>query len=196
MRTTFHIALLLCAAIAPAQAQQSPAASTAMTSQPGRVAAAQTIKASVVVTAIDPATRTLTLKNAQGTISDLVADPEVHNFDQIKVGDSIVVEYVRALTLELRKGGGAAHTTESSDAARSKKGEKPGASAGRRVTVTADVIAVNEKDKTITLRGPKGKVVVLDVQNPDQFKVVKKGDKIEADYAEAVVVSVQKPGAK
>ena len=62
--------------------------------------------------------------------------------------------------------------------------------------MTADVIDVNEKDKTITLRGPKGRVVVLDVQNPDHFKVVKKGDQIEADYAEAVVLSVQKPGAK
>jgi len=196
MRTTLHIALLLCAAIAPAQGQQAPAASTAMTSQPGRVAAAETIKASVVVSAIDPATRTLTLKNAEGTMSDMVAGPEVRNFDQIKVGDAIVVEYVRALTLELRKGGGVRQSAESSDAVRTRQGEKPGAAAGTRVTVLADVIDVNPKDKTITLRGPKGRVVVLDVQNPDQFKVVKKGDQIEADYAEAVAVSVQKPGAK
>ena len=34
--------------------------------------------------------------------------------------------------------------------------------------------------------------MVLDVQNPDQFKVVKKGDQIEAEYTEAVAVHVTK----
>jgi hypothetical protein len=69
----------------------------------------------------------------------------------------------------------------------------------RQVTVLADVIGVDPKKKTITLRGPKGNVVTLDVHNPDQFKVVKKGDQVEATYTEAVAVSVEpapKPAAK
>ena len=126
----------------------------------------------------------------------MVAGPEVRNFDQIKLNDRVVVQYMRALTLELRKGGRRARQgTESSDAVRAKQGEKPGAAVGGRVTVIADVIDVNEKNKTISLRGPKGNVVVLDVQNPDHFKVVKKGDQVEADYAEALAVSVE-PGAQ
>jgi hypothetical protein len=63
----------------------------------------------------------------------------------------------------------------------------------------ADVIDVNPKNKTITLKGPKGNVVELDVQNPDQFKVVKKGDKVEAVYTEALAIGVApapKKGAK
>ena len=51
------------------------------------------------------------------------------------------------------------------------------------------VTDVNPKNNTISLKGPKGNVVVLDVKNPDHFKVVKKGDKVEAVYTEALAIS-------
>ena len=53
--------------------------------------------------AIDKATRTLTLKGPEGNVMDVVAGDEVKNFDQIKLGDFVVVRYAQALTLELRK---------------------------------------------------------------------------------------------
>jgi hypothetical protein len=87
---------------------------------------------------------------------------------------------------------------ESTDAVRAKPGEKPAGAIGRQVTIIADVIDVNPKDKTITVKGPKGNIVELEVKNPDHFKVVKKGDQIEAHYVEAVALSVEpaKKGAK
>lgn len=190
MRTSLTILCLMLSAAFAAQAQQSPTAATTLSSQPGRVAAAQAVKVEVVVTAVDPATRGLTLKAADGRTVDLVAGPEVRNFGQIKVNDRVVVEYIRALTLELRKGGGVRQSAESTDAMRTKPGEKPGAAVGGRIKIVADVVDVNEKEKTISLRGPKGNVLVMDVQNPDQFKVVKKGDQVEAEYAEALAVAV------
>jgi hypothetical protein len=45
----------------------------------------------------------VTLKGPQGNVVDVVAGDEVKNFDQIKVGDFVVVRYAEALTLELRK---------------------------------------------------------------------------------------------
>ena len=42
---------------------------------------------------------------------------------------------------------------------------------------------------------PRGNVVKLDVQNPDQFKVVKVGDEVQVTYTEAAAVSVE-PGKK
>ena len=69
---------------------------------------------------------------------------------------------------------------------------------GRQVTIVADVIDVSPATKTITVKGPKGNIVELEVQNQDHFKVVKKGDQIEANYVEAVAVSLEpaKKGAK
>lgn len=183
----------------PGFAQQAPTGGAVVASEPGKAAAVAAVKASAAVTAIDKATRTVTLKGPKGNSFDVVAGDEVKNFDQIKVGDEVVVEYVRALTLELKKGGGAMGKTETSGAVTAKPGQKPGAAAARQVTVMAEVTGVNPKDKTITLKGPKGHEVVLDVQNPDQFKVVKKGDKVEAVYTEAVAISVApapKKGAK
>jgi len=191
--------LAMCLFALPAFGQQAPVGATVGASEPGKAAMAQTVKASAVVTAIDKATRTVTLKRANGQSFDVAAGDEVRNFDQVKVGDEVVVEYVRALTMELKKGGGTSSKTESADAVRTKKGEKPGAAAGRQVTIMADVVDVNAKNKTITLKGPKGNVVELDVHNPDQFKVVKKGDQVEVVYTEALAVAVvpsMKQGAK
>jgi hypothetical protein len=182
----------------PIFAQQAPAGGQITASEPGKVAIAQGVKASALVTAIDKATRTITLKGPEGRSFDVVAGDAVKNFAQIKVNDEVVVEYIRALTLEVKKGGGPRERVDSADAVRAKPGEKPGVAVGRQVTIIADVIDVNPKDKTITVKGPKGNIVELEVKNPDHFKVVKKGDQIEANYVEAVALSVEpaRKGAK
>ncbi len=175
----------------PAVAQKAPVEATIQSSQPGRVAVARAVKVSALVTAIDAATRTLTLKAPKGEMIELVAGDEVKNFEQIKVGDEVVVTYMRGLTMQVSKGGGVRERTESTDAVRAAPGEKPAGAVGRQVTIVADVVDVDQKNKTISLKGPKGNVVVLDVQNPDHFKVVKKGDQVVADFVEAVAVSVE-----
>jgi hypothetical protein len=43
--------------------------------------------------------------------------------------------------------------------------------------VLADVIAEDPKQSMITLKGPRGNVVKLDVHNPDQFKIVNRATK-------------------
>ena len=66
----------------------------------------------------------------------------------------------------------------------------------RQVTLIADVVDVDPKASTITLKGPKGNTVKLDVRNPDQFKVVKKGDQVEVTYTEALALSVEPAAAQ
>lgn len=173
-----------------ALAQQAPVASGAISSEAGKVAAARTLEVSAAVMAIDKATRKVTLKDAEGRTFDIVAVEEVRNFDQIKLGDQVVVRYSQALAMAVRKGGGIRESTQSADAARTKAGEKPGGAMARHVTAVADVIDVNQAKRTITLKGPKGNVFELDVQNPEHFKVVKKGDQVEVDYVESLAVAV------
>jgi hypothetical protein len=161
-------------------------------------------KLTAQIVGIDKATRTVTLKGPKGNAVDIVAGDDVKNFDQLKLGDFVVAHYVQALSLELRKTKGKAGAiTEREMAARAQPGERPAGMVGRQVTALADVIDVNPKNKTITLKGPRGNVVTLDVHNPDQFKVVKKGDQVEVVYTEALALSVEpapkpapKPAAK
>ena len=116
---------------------------------------------------------------------------DVRNLDQVKVGDRVVVHYVEALSLALMKGGKELRSrSETSDSARTAAGERPGAAAGAQIRVTADVIGVDRKHHVVTLRGPK-QVVELHVRDPEQLKLIKVGDQIDAVYTEALALAVE-----
>lgn len=192
-KSTLALALIATAFATTALAQQAgTSGSAAISSEPGRARAVRTAEISAKVVGIDEATRTVTLKGPRGNAVDVIAGDEVKNFDQIKLGDSVVVRYTEALALDLRKTKAAAGgVTVREQETRAKPGERPAAAGERQVTAIADVVAVDPKKSTITLKGPRGNVVVLDVQNPDQFKVVKKGDQVDVTYTEALALSVE-----
>jgi hypothetical protein len=192
-KSKFAISLIAAALSATAFAQTpAPAAGVAVASEPGKAALVSAVEISAQVVAIDKTTRTVTLKGPKGNVVDIVAGEQVKNFDQIKVGDLVVARYAQALTLELRKTRGASgEAVVKEEAAKAKAGEKPAVAGARSVTLLADVIAVDPKASTITLKGPKGNEVTLDVRNPEQFKVVKKGDQVEVTYTEALALSVE-----
>lgn len=56
-----------------------------------------------VVTKVDSKTRTVTLKDKDGTVTNFVAGPEIKNFPQIKVGDRLTVTHELAVVIELLK---------------------------------------------------------------------------------------------
>jgi hypothetical protein len=135
------------------------------------------------------------LKGPQGNEVVVTAGPDVKNFDSLKVGDRVDVEYVEALTLELKKGGGLiVSRSTTTDSASAKPGETPGGAKGRQVTVVADVVAVNPATQTVTLKGPQ-RTVDLRIPDPEQFKRIAKGDQVEATYTQAVGLAVR-PAAK
>jgi len=151
----------------------------------------QTVKVTATITAIDSATREVTLKDPQGREFTIVAGPEVKNLAQTKVGDQVTAEYVEALTIKLKKGGGkAVGVTEQSRTAAAKPGGRPAAAGGYRAKIVADVIDVDAATQTLTLRGAK-KTVELKVRDPEQFKLVAKGDQVVATYTEAVAIAVE-----
>jgi hypothetical protein len=152
----------------------------------------ETVKAQAVISTVNTANRAITLKTAGGTYYDMIAGPEVKNFDQLKVGDKVNVQYVLALSLELKKADAATATsTIATGSATAPLGSKPAGAEEAQVTVVTDVIAVNQKAQLVTLRGPKGNTVDLKVRDPKQLKLVKVGDKVEAVYTEALAVSVE-----
>jgi Cu/Ag efflux protein CusF len=183
------IAFVLAAALAtPVAAQTS---STMVGKGPGMAGVAEKVKVTATITAIDPATRDITLKGPQGNEVTVTASPDVKNFGQLKVGDQVNIEYLEALTLELKKGGGLiVQRTETTGMAGAKPGEQPAAGGGRQVTIVADVVDVNSAKQTVTLRGPN-RTVDLKIPDPAQFKRVAKGDQVEATYTQAMAIVVE-----
>ena len=195
-KMTLIAAVVDALAVGSAMAQTSGAM---VKSEPGKVSVADSMKATATVTAVDKATRLITLQGQDGNSFVVQAGPEVKNFDQIKSGDLVVVQYVQALTLELKKGGGQIRErTERESMSSAAPGAQPGAAAVRTVTAIADVIAVDAATQTVRLKGPK-RTVDLKVKDPEQFKLIKVGDQVEATFTEAVALAVEpapKPAAK
>ena len=68
-------------------------------------------------------------------------------------------------------------------------GGVPGMGAGHQTVITADVVDLDPATQTVTLKGPQ-RTVDLHVRDPEQFKLIAKGDQIEATYTEAAAISV------
>ena len=159
---------------------------------PGRGGIAQTVQLTATITAIDHATRDITLKGPQGNEVVVTAGPEVKNFASLKVGDKVDVQYLEALTLELKKGGGmVVARTSSSGMAGAKPGETPAGAVGRQVTIVADVVGLDAAKQVVTLKGPQ-RTVDLHIADPEQFKRIAKGDQVEATFTQALAMTVMK----
>ena len=197
MRLFPLIAIAALSVALPAAAQKPDMkGGTVVVSEPGSAAIVGAAEVSAQVVSIDKKTRTVSLKGPKGKVMDIVAGEEVKNFSQIKVGDMVVVRYMQSLALELQKvKSGASGIQVTEGAAKAEPGQRPAVGAVREVTAIAKVSAIDEKAKTISLTGPRGNTVTLDVKNPEQFKVVKLGDEVLVTYTEAVAVSVE-PAAK
>jgi len=173
--------------VRPALAQ--PQTSVEVTKGAGTATVTGTTKVTATVVEIDPATRTVTLKDKKGHIVDVEVGEEARNFDQLKVGDVVTTEYREAMSLSLSKTSGPRSASERTMEQRSSPGAKPGGTIGREITVMADVVAVNAKAKTVTLKGPHNTVDVI-VEDPEQMKNIRKGDQVQVVYTEAVAISV------
>ena len=170
---------------------QQPAVAEGLTAvAPGKFAGVVEAKVTLVVDSIDKASRSVVLKNAKGETMKVVAGDEIKNFDQIKVGDNVVASYTQGLVMTLKKGGGALRERiDSSEKGSAAAGEKPACYEVKEVTFVADVQQVDLKNQTVTLRGAV-KTVRLKIKDPEQLKLIKKGDQVEGVFAEAVAVSV------
>ena len=69
-----------------------------------------------------------------------------------------------------------------------------GASEVRTVTVRGTVAAVDKENRTVTLKGPQGNTLTLDVEDPQKLDVIKVGDPVVVKYTEAVAYQIKKPG--
>lgn len=151
---------------------------------------AEVVRITATVDDIDQASRTVTLKNAQGEKVSFVAGDDVRNLAQVKKGDIVTMEYAQAIAVKLDKTPNNTRSRVVTEAAdRAPLGQKPGGVVARQVKVVASVEAIDAAKNTVTLRGPEHTVAVK-VQDPAMLKGVKKGDFVEATYTEAFAVKV------
>ena len=169
---------------------QAAEVATEVTTAPGKANLVEAVSAQATVTAIDMASRKVSLKNAAGEAFDIVAGEQVTNLAIRKVGDVVALRYLQMLDLELLKGtAGVRKRIVEVAAGKAEPGEKPGAGIGKKVTLYGDVIAVDKGQQTITVKGVDH-TLVLKVHNPAQFALIAKGDQIKAGQTQAVGIGI------
>ena len=149
------------------------------------------------VTAVDPATRRVTLKDASGTSMTVTAGDRVKNLDQVRVGDEVVVTYTEAFAWQVKPAGqGTPGVTSSENVSRAQPGDKPGGSVTSMTTITATITAIDLTKDTVTLTGPDGGAMTFKARDPANLRKVKVGDLVDITYSEALAIGVKPVGKK
>jgi hypothetical protein len=80
------------------------------------------------------------------------------------------------------------------DKAAASEQKMPGKAAVGAVRVRGTIAAVDKEQGTVTLKGPKGRTITLEVRDKQKLDAVKVGDPVVALYMEALVIQVAKAG--
>lgn len=191
MRKLFISGLLALTFATPAIAQESTESSSIEVTVPGSTEMLETETMFATVKGIAPITRTVTLENENGEIIDIIANDQVRNFDQIQLGDKLVVKYLEAFSIKVAPKSDFRSDIEKEEITRAPKGAKPSGMIRKTVTILADVIVVNPKASFITVRGPRGNMIDVHIHDPRHFDAVKVGQQVEVVYIEAVAISME-----
>lgn len=146
------------------------------------------------VVKVDKKTRTITFKNKEGE-SKFVAGPDIKNFDQIKKGDRVNVNYELAVAIELikTKSDGVRSKAETNTVTKSKSTEKPSETITNKTTIIADIVEVNREKKLVSVKGPSGKITTVTVKNPALLADVQVGEQVKVIYFDAMAASITTP---
>lgn len=171
-----------------------PVVTSNVTEKPGQVVETSSITVTAKVVKVDQKDRVVTLRNATGETFDVEVGEDVKNLPQVQKGDDVIVTYSESTVISVRKKGHAKPGTESGEGIKTAEpGEKPAAVAARKTALTATVVRLDKADGTLTVKGPKGKIVTVKAREPRRLEGIKVGDLIEIEYTAAVAVSVEKP---
>jgi hypothetical protein len=190
MRPAIRILTALAAGIVLAAPLAAPTPALAADAAPVK-ALGTSVSATGTITAIDMATRHVTIRSAEGDEETFVAGKSVR-LEKAKVGDQVQLDYSVAVAVSVKKGGGAPVVrTEAASATRSASSATPAIHATTHTTIVADVLGVDQATQMLKLKGPEGHVVDVKVRDKKALADVAVGDQVVADVTEAVAVSLK-----
>ena len=153
----------------------------------------ETYKSTATVTAIDAATRKVTLVTPDGRKETFKAGPGVVNFDQIRVGDQVKATVTEQLAVYMAKDNPPASEGEAALVALAPKGAKPGGLMANTVQVIAKVTAIDLKHHKATLQFPDGTTKTVAVRQDVDLSQRQVGEEVVIRTTEVLAISVEKP---
>jgi hypothetical protein len=143
---------------------------------------------------VDQKTRQVVIVGPNGNEFKTTLGNEVKNFNQIKVGDIVTLTHVEILVADIKKPSKVEvrERVETEKAVTAKLGDKPAAAIERKLSIVADVTAIDEKKGTLTVRGAT-RTLDIKVKDPKVLKGIKVGTQIETVVTEIIAIEVSAP---
>jgi hypothetical protein len=175
-------------------AQNKPQAVVAVETAPGVLKVAEGVQLQGKFTSVDQKTRQVVIVGPNGNEFKTTLGNEVKNFNQIKVGDIVTLTHVEILVADIKKPSKVEvrERVETEKAVTAKLGDKPAAAIERKLSIVADVTAVDEKKGTLTVRGAT-RTLDIKVKDPKVLKGIKVGTQIETVVTEIIAIEVSAP---
>jgi hypothetical protein len=155
----------------------------------------QTVSASGTVEAVNKETREISLRDEAGNVVVFEVDEQVERFDEIEVGDKIVAEYFVSLAAEIRAPTPEEEATPFAILDVEAKAPPESAPAGGALSMIRAVVTVEGIDRptqTVTVKGPLGNYLVVDVVDPTRLERLNIGDTAVMTYTEALAIGLEK----
>ena len=116
----------------------------------------------------------------------------LHNFDQVKIGDVVMVHYKIGVAARLNPAvkDGIREMVETSSVSTAKPGAVPGVVAKNNVEVLANVLSFDIKARTVTIQGPT-RTVTISVPDKVDMKSLQVGDQVQAVFSDAVAIEIE-----
>ncbi len=143
------------------------------------------------VMVVNPDTRLMTLKDADGDYHVLHVPFEVTRLDRIKIGDQVTITELSTALIELVPSAeaGPLASERSTDVDRL-PGKKPGGSITDTLTIRGKVVAIDKAASTVTVEGPH-RTRTLDVDDPSLLDGVEVGDGVIAHFQNVIIGEVK-----
>ncbi len=150
-----------------------------------------------IVKAVDYEKREIVLVGEDGKEVTIEAGEEVKNLAQVKVGDTLSVEYIASVSIEVLPPDGAeAGAVAITSIARAQPGEKPAGIASQAVIVVMTIEDIDLENQLATLKSADGKLATVKPRNPENLKKVKIGDKIVITQTESIAIKITEKTTK
>jgi hypothetical protein len=153
--------------------------------------AAEIVMTTGTIQSIDKDKRTVVLKDESGDQIKVQVPPDMPGFDQLKKGERVDLTYYDSIAVAFLPPGSAQPAAE---ARVHVEPAQAGGLVGREVTIAAQIVNVDTKNKAVELKLPNGqiqKVSVADADLQKQLRDLKPGQLATVTYTEAVAASLQ-----
>lgn len=163
------------------------------TGKPGEAAASRLAVETVTITAIDAASRTVTVQRRSGRTLTYKVGPDVTRLSEFAVGDVIKIEYQQGLVLEFQPAGSKTVPVEGGvTAGRNERNQAPGGVVSAGVQGTVTVTAIDAPKRLVSFKAPGGEVYQVKAAPTIRLEKLKVGDLLLATYVETVAIRLEK----